>query len=157
MGERKMYETIEIKGQTYVLRYPGLIQIDIERNAGKFFGIPNRKFGAADLMQQLGYAEVQAYLLWQGLKGGSVELRKMKFEDAVQLRDDFLTVGDLDAGEKMTALQEALALALTESMGIDGKKLKMKTENRTVEGARTSSEPNGTGTEPGEMPLESSD
>lgn len=132
-----IFTPIKIGDKEYRLRYPGLVQISITKTAGKeLFNQPNVRYSLRGLLK---YAdddpEVQAYLLWKGIQGGMPELRTMKFEEAVGLRDEYLEAGDLDAGEKILSLVEVLVDAITGSEGIDAKKLqeKMKTERENAE------------------------
>ena len=125
-----IFEPITINGTEYRLRYPGLVQISISKTVGKeLFGrVDNQKFGLENLLQNLGDPETQAYLLWRGIQGGMPEHRGMKFEEAIELRDQFLEEGDLDTGEKHESLCEILSLAVSAARGADGKKLKAKME-----------------------------
>lgn len=129
-----VFGIITIGGKEYRLRFPGLVQISIEKEAGKrIFGQANQRFTAKSLLRFLDHTEVQAYLLWKGIEGGMPEYRGkngMKFEEAVELRDQFLMEGELDAGEKLETLTNILGMAVTGADGVDGKKLqeRIKTE-----------------------------
>lgn len=127
------FNLITIDGKEYMLRYPGLVQIEIEKKAGKFLFENNGRFTAARLLNFLDQVEVQSYLLWQGIKGGMPELRKMTFEEAVELRDKFLMAGELDTGEKVQELIDILGMAVSAANGIDGKKLREKAEKEKEE------------------------
>ena len=119
---------IAIDGEQYFIRFPGLAQIIIQKSAGEFLGLPNRRIGLTDLMglAASGDVEVQAYLLWQGIMGGMPEKRKMKFEEAVELRDTFLTTGDLDDGSRYMNLLETISSAIDAAFGADRKKSQQK-------------------------------
>jgi hypothetical protein len=122
-----VFGLITIGGKEYMLRFPGLVQISIEKEAGKkIFDQPNQRFTAKNLLRFLDHTEVQAYLLWKGIQGGMPEYRGkngMKFEEAVELRDQFLMEGELDAGEKLEALTDAIGMAISAADGANGKKL----------------------------------
>lgn len=123
------FEKMVIGGNEYMIRFPGLVQIDIAKNAGKtLFDQPQRRFSLSDLVRMLADPEVQAYLLWKGIQGGMPGLRNMKFETAIELRDQFLESGDLDAGEKYEEFTTILAMAVAAANGSDGKKLAAKAE-----------------------------
>ena len=164
--------TIEIDGQQYFLKYPGLVQILIEKKAAEFLNLSNRKPTLQHLFQIAavdGSVEIQAYLLWQGIMGGMPELRKMKFEEAVELRDKFLAGdGELDDGSRYQKFLEAIGGAIDAAFGADRKKSLMKREEEAkaarieelekIYAAKSRAEEKaraGTGTEPGERPSES--
>ena len=127
--------TITIAGQEYQLRYPGLIQISIKTEAAKRFGIPTARANLSALGQMAGSGdvEVQAYLLWQGIKGGMPDLRGMKFEEALELREQFLSAGELDDGSKYRELLEIFGAAVDAAVGADRKKA---TERMKIEAER---------------------
>ena len=164
--------SIEIDGQQYFLKYPGLVQILIEKKAAEFLGLPNRKPTLQHLFQIAavdGSVEIQAYLLWQGIMGGMPELRKMKFEEAVELRDTFLAGdGELDDGSRYQKFLEVIGGAIDAAFGADRKKSLQKREEEAkaarieelekIYAAKILAEEKvraGTGTEPGERPSES--
>lgn len=160
--------SIEIDGQQYFLKYPGLVQILIEKKAADFLGLGNRKPTLQQLFQIAavdGSVEIQAYLLWQGIMGGMPELRKMKFEEAVELRDKFLAgSGELDDGSKYKTFLETIGEAIDASFGADRKKSLQKREEETkaarieelekIYAAKLRAEA-GIGKEPGKKPSES--
>jgi len=124
-----MDEFINVAGIPYKIRFPGIIRIDIERNAATFLNVPNRKIDLGELVQQLRYTEVQAYLLMQGIRGGEKEKRKFSYDDALELLDTYLAEGDMDVGEKIQALTTTLMMASVAASGMDGKKLIGKIAN----------------------------
>jgi hypothetical protein len=120
---------LDIDGQEYRLRFPGLAQILIQKKASEFLGLARDRMGLTDLMNLAasGDVEVQAYLLWQGIMGGMPELRKMKFEEAVELREKFLLGdGDPDDGGRYLKFLEAIGEAIDASFGADRKKSRAK-------------------------------
>ncbi len=124
---------LEIGGEQYFIRYPGLAQIIIQKSAGEFLGLPNKRISVTDLMgvAASGDVEAQAYLLWQGIIGGMPEKRKMKFEEAVELRDQYLLQDDLDDGSRYMKFLEAIGTAIDAAFGADRKKAQTKqTEER---------------------------
>ena len=159
---------IEIDGQQYFLKYPGLVQILIEKKASDFLGLANRKPTLQQLFQIAavdGSVEIQSYLLWQGIMGGMPELRRMKFEEAVELRDKFLEGnGALDDGTRYKTFLETIGEAIDAAFGADRKKSLEKREEeakaaRTAEleriyAAKIRAE-SGTGKPPGEKLSES--
>lgn len=121
-----MFVPIMIGDVQYRLRYPTKVQIDIEKNSGEFiFGDREKKFTVFDLLSSIGSTLVQSYLLWKGLQW---EHPEMTFEEACGLRDVYISSGELDSGEKLTKLTEALSEAILMAYGIDPKKMK---ESRT--------------------------
>ena len=163
---------IIIDGQQYFLKYPGLVQILIEKKASEFLNLTSKKPTLQYLFQVAaveGSVEVQAYLLWQGIMGGMPELRKMKFEEAVELRDKFLAGdGELDDGSRYQKFLEAIGGAIDAAFGADRKKSLMKREEEAkaarieelekIYAAKIRAEEKvraGTGGEPGERPSES--
>lgn len=134
-----MFDTfvpIEIDGQEYRLRFPGLAQIIIQKKAGSFLELPNKRISISELMNLAarGDVEVQAYLLWQGIMGGMPELRKMKFEEAVELREKFLFEEEaLDDGAKYLQLIDILSEAIDAAFGADRKKAQAKAESEKKE------------------------
>jgi hypothetical protein len=136
-ADSNVFGIITIGGKEFILRFPGLIQISIEKEAGKrLFDQPNQRFTAKSLLRFLDHTEVQAYLLWKGIMGGMPEYRGkngMKFEEAVELRDQFLMEGELDAGEKLEALTDAIGNAVTAADGASGKKLKERIKKEQAE------------------------
>ena len=128
------FTPIIIDGQEYRLRYPGLVQISIEKTAAKeIFGQANMRYTAKGLLQYLDQAEIQSYLLWKGIMGGMPEYRKMKFDEAVDLRDKFLMAGEMDSGEKLEELITALATAVSGADGADATKLRSKIKKQNEE------------------------
>ncbi len=119
---------IDIDGQQYLLRYPGLAQIIIQKKAGDFLGIPGKRMNLSDLMTLAvrGDVEAQVYLLWQGIMGGMPEQRKMKFEDAVELREKFLLSQAPDDGSRYMQFLEILGEAVDAAFGADRKKSQAK-------------------------------
>jgi len=126
-----MFVPIMIGELQYRIRFPTRVQIDIEKNAGEFlFGNKDLKVTVFDLLTHIGSTFVQSYLLWKGL---TWEHPEMTFEEACALRDAYISAGELDSGEKLTKLTEALSEAILISYGIDPKKMK---ESRTKTGNR---------------------
>jgi hypothetical protein len=126
-----VFTPISIDGHEFRLRYPGLVQISIEKTAAKeLFGQTNMRYTAKGLLQYLDQAEIQSYLLWKGIMGCMPEYRKMKFDEAVELRDRFLSAGEMDSGEKLEDLITTLAMAVSSADGADGKKLKDKIQKQ---------------------------
>ena len=75
--------SIEIGGQQYFLKYPGLVQILIEKKSADFLNLKIPRPTLQMLFQMAaidGSVEIQAYLLWQGIMGGMPERRNMKFK-----------------------------------------------------------------------------
>ena len=157
--------TITIAGQEYVLRYPGLVQIAIKKEAAKRFGIPPNRANLSTLGQMAGSGdvEVQAYMLWQGIKGGMPALRDMKFEEAVELREQFLNAGELDDGSKYRELLEIFGQAVDAAVGADRNKAKKRMDGEAEreeidrikrmkkiqdQAEKEMAEENGTGTNP---------
>ena len=128
---------IEIDHQEYRLRFPGLAQIIIAKKAGEFLDLPNKRMGLSQLMAiaAQGDVEVQAYLLWQGIMGGMPELRKMKFEEAVELREKFLFIDDeeLDDGSRYIKFLESLGEAIDASFGANRKKSQERAQTEKTE------------------------
>ena len=119
---------ITIDGEQYILRFPSLAQILIQKKAGEFLGTPNKRLLLPDILMLAvsGDVEAQAYLLWQGIMGGMPERRNMKFEEAVELRDKFLLGDDLDDGSRYVEFLETLGSAVDASYGADRKKSQEK-------------------------------
>ena len=157
--------TITIAGQEYVLRYPGLVQIAIKKEAAKRFGIPANRANLSTLGQMAGSGdvEVQAYMLWQGIKGGNADLKSMTFDDAVELREQFLNAGELDDGSKYRELLEIFGQAVDAAVGADRIKAKKRMEGEAEreeidrikrmkkiqdQAEKEMAEENGTGTNP---------
>jgi hypothetical protein len=117
------------------LRFPGLAQIIIAKKAGEFLDLPNKRVSLTQLMQMAaqGDVEAQAYLLWQAIMGGMPELRKMKFEEAVELREKFLFSDELDDGSRYIKLLEALGETIDASFGADRKKSQERAEKEKKE------------------------
>lgn len=120
--------SITIDGEQYILRYPSLAQIIIQKKAGDFLGLPGKRLLLPDVltMAATGDVEAQAYLLWQGIMGGTPEKRSMKFEEAVELRDKFIMGGELDDGSRYLEFLETLSAAVDASYGADRKKSQEK-------------------------------
>ena len=118
--------SINIDGQQYFLKYPGLVQILIEKKAAAFLDLKIQKPTLQYLFQVAavdGSVEIQAYLLWQGIMGGMPELRNMKFEEAVELREKFLAGdGQLDDGTRYKTFLETIGEAIDAAFGADRKK-----------------------------------
>jgi len=140
---------IEIDGSQYRLRFPGLVQIAIKRKAAEFLGVPGGQLAIGDVMVKAGEGDVeaQAYLLWQGIMGGMPDQRKMKFDEAVELRDKFLQSGELDDGSRYQLFVETLADAIDAAVGADRKKAKARMAGKK--------EDPGTGGKPMNMESES--
>ena len=122
---------ITIDGQQYFLRFPGLVQIAIQKEAAKFLGLPaGKRMSLSDLMTLAGSGDIEAqsYMLWQGIMGGMPECRKMKFDEAVELRDKFLIDQELDDGSRYMRLLETLGAAVDASFGADRKKSQARME-----------------------------
>jgi hypothetical protein len=137
-----MFATITINGEEYRLRYPGLSQIAIMKEAGKRFNINKQRPTLSDLgaLAGNGDIEAQAYLLWQGIMGGMPEKRKMKFEEAVQLRDDFLLSAELDDGSRYRELLDIFGKAIDAAVGADQKKALQKSKTLQEEAQREQDE-----------------
>jgi hypothetical protein len=161
--------SINIDGQQYFLKYPGLVQILIEKKAAEFLDLKIQKPTLQYLFQVAavdGSVEIQAYLLWQGIMGGMPELRKMKFEEAVELREKFLTGdGQLDDGTRYKTFLETIGEAIDAAFGADRKKSQTKREEEAkaarieelekIYAAKIRAEEKlkvGTGKPPGEKP-----
>jgi hypothetical protein len=159
--------SIEIGGQQYFLKYPGLVQILIEKKSADFLNLKIPRPTLQMLFQMAaidGSVEIQAYLLWQGIMGGMPELRRMKFEEAVELRDKYLQGSELDDGTRYKTFLETIGEAIDASFGADRKKSLQKREEETkaarieelekIYAAKLRAEA-GIGKEPGEKPSES--
>ena len=161
---------IIIDGQQYFLKYPGLVQILIEKKAAEFLDLRIQKPTIQYLFQVAavdGSVEIQAYLLWQGIMGGMPELRKMKFEEAVELREKFLAGdGQLDDGTRYKTFLETIGEAIDAAFGADRKKSLTKREEEAkaarieelekIYAAKIRAEEKaGTGKPPGKKPSES--
>jgi hypothetical protein len=161
--------SINIDGQQYFLKYPGLVQILIEKKAAQFLDLKIQKPTLQYLFQVAavdGSVEIQAYLLWQGIMGGMPELRNMKFEEAVELREKFLTGdGQLDDGTRYKTFLETIGEAIDAAFGADRKKSLTKREEEAkaarieelekIYAAKIRAEEKakaGTGKPPGEKP-----
>jgi hypothetical protein len=167
--DMEIMTSIEIDGQQYFLKYPGLVQILIEKKAADFLGLGNRKPTLQQLFQIAavdGSVEIQAYLLWQGIMGGMPELRRMKFEEAVELRDKYLQGSELDDGTRYKTFLETIGEAIDAAFGADRKKSLEKREEEAkaarieelekIYAAKIKAEEKaGTGKQPGEKPSES--
>jgi len=127
-----MYTTpIVIAGKEYNLRYTIKQQNDIKENAPKkLLGhIKGLRFNSPmNILMHLDDTSVQSYLLKKGLEWeGSGYSGKISDDDAAQLIQDYLEEGEPDAGEKLEALQQLLAGALSKNcVGADSKKLQEK-------------------------------
>ncbi len=163
--------SIEIGGQQYFLKYPGLVQILIEKKSADFLNlkIPRPTIQMLFHMAAIdGSVEIQAYLLWQGIMGGMPERRNMKFEEAVELREKFLEGNELDDGTRYKTFLETIGEAIDAAFGADRKKSLTKREEEAkaarieelekIYAAKIRAEEKvkaGTGKQPGKKPSES--
>ncbi len=135
------FVAIDIDGQQYRLRFPRLAQIIIGKSAGDFLGLKGRRLTINELMMMAaqGDVEAQSYLLWQGIMGGMPEYRKMKFEEAVELSEKYLSSGEeLDDGSRYLKFIEILSNTVDAALGADRKKAQARAmaeqkENRIKE------------------------
>jgi len=67
------FASITIDGEQYILRFPSIAQIIIQKKAGDFLGLPGKRLLLPDVLNMAvtGDVEAQAYLLWQGIMGGT--------------------------------------------------------------------------------------
>ena len=161
--------SIEIDGQQYFLKYPGLVQILIEKKSADFLNLKIPRPTLQMLFQMAaidGSVEIQAYLFWQGIMGGMPERRNMKFEEAVELREKFLEGGELDDGTRYKTFLETIGEAIDAAFGADRKKSLTKREEEAkaarieelekIYAAKIRAEEKaGTGKPPGKKPSES--
>jgi len=117
-----------------LLRYENKQQQDIKHNAPKKFDI-NRKFSSPmEILNYLGDTDIQVYLLQKGLEHETSGVEKITEDKAANLRQEYLEMGEPDAGEKYEAFQGVLAEALSLNvMGASGKKLIAKGKETTKE------------------------
>jgi hypothetical protein len=144
-----IFSSIVIGGKEYRLRYPSKVQIDISQNAGKIlYNDPKMPVNILALADDQLNPLVQTYLLKKGLEWE----HDISMEQAADLRDEFLSSGDADGGEKFEELSNAITNAIFAAFGMDPKKAvaRMEEKRKTTEKERlkTAKAPHGTGTKP---------
>ena len=115
----------------YHLRYQNKQQQDIRNNGPKRFlpeGVKIKKFQSPmQILDLMGDMDVQIYLIEKGLEWDGSGAKKIDFDQAADLRQEYLEQGEADAGEKQEALMELLADALALNvLGASAKKLQEK-------------------------------
>ncbi len=129
----------------FQLRYTNKQQQDIRNNGPKRFlpeGHKVKRFQIPiqilDLMVDM---DVQIYLIEKGLEWDGSGVQKIDFDQAADLRQEYLEQGEADAGEKQEALMELLADALALNvLGASAKKLQEKGKKAQEEAAEKSHE-----------------
>jgi hypothetical protein len=111
------------------LRYENKQQQDIKHNAPKKFELKAKFVSPMEILNYLGDTDIQIYLLMKGLEWSGSGIDKVNEEIAGNLRQEYLEMGEADAGEKYEAFQSILADALSLNViGASGKKLRERGE-----------------------------
>lgn len=129
----------------FQLRYTNKQQQDIRANGPKKFlpeGHKIKKFqNPMQILDLMGDMDVQIYLIEKGLEWDGSGAKKIDFDQAADLRQEYLEQGEADAGEKQEALIELLADALALNvLGASAKKLQEKGKIAQAEAAEKSHE-----------------
>lgn len=114
------------------LRFTAKQLIAMEQAGAKVLGVPKKRVGIQDLLMNIDSTEVLIWLIQQGMlwehPNASQKEKEALYDEAVAFYEEYMEAGELDTGEKLSALQEGVSEALAAARGINLKKLLEKTK-----------------------------